>query len=366
MEDNDLKFIGKRHKPLCVTEKGLLTYYKNAMYLFKNGEFSLLCKFRAGTKQRVLSSVRLAERFGRTEPQSAIACSDTVYIARHKEILCISLKTGEITERYTFRKPYIHTSRLTRIQSVPSFTDVIAFGEYFANEKREEVCLWTKNADNTCEWRVAYTFPAGKVRHIHNLVPDPTNNCVYILTGDEDGESGIWKATDDFRSVEPLLVGDQAYRACIAFADGKGITFATDIPSRQNYINYYDIKSGTLTPLSKIPGSCTSGCMINGKKIFCTTVESVEPKSRSKIDMIRYMLSRKRAAGIADDYSHIFVETEEGKYTDQMQFKKDVFPGGAFRFGSIGVVASEDDELLYLYPCAVKKYDGKLFSWRLM
>ena len=356
-------FVGKGYKPLCVTKQGLLTWRRHRLYLFDgNDRFAPLCEFACSMKEKVMESIRLLERLARSEPQSAVSVDDEVYIARRHDVCKLDLTTGNVPENYPYRKPYIHTNRLDIIHGVHGFQNSVVYGEYLSNPKREEVCVYQKRIDSTGGFEEVYRFHAGSIRHIHGLVADAAHECVYILTGDEDGESGIWRATENFAKVEPMLVGDQQYRACIAFVRGTSIIYATDIPSRMNSIGGYDLQEKKYTHLMQLPGTCTRGCSMGEKHIFSTSVETVEPKSRGKRDMLAYWLSRKRAAGIVDDYPRMYMEDENGGFQEILKLKKDLWPSGAFRFGHVLPVYDAQKERLYIYPTAVKRYDGKLYA----
>ncbi len=356
------EFIGKGYKPLCITKRGLLTYRKHGLYEYDGTVFHHLADIPCGMKERITDSFRLLERATRSEPQSAVCADGHAYIARRHSVDRLNIETHILTRDGRFRKPYIHTRQLTYIHGVEGFDSCIAYGEYFGNAKREEVCIYARSVmGESADWKEVYRFPAGVIRHIHTLVPDSEHKCVYILTGDDNGESGIWKAVDMFQRVEPLLVGDQMYRACVAYTTRDGMIYATDIPSRENAIMRYDFERQELTELQKLPGTCTSGGVILDRGLFCTSIESEEPKSRGKLTMLRYLLSRKYARGIADEYPRIYMEGADGRYFELLRCEKDFLPGGLFRFGRVLPLVDEKRQILYIAPVAVKRYDGKLY-----
>ena len=359
--EKGFEYVAKGYKPLCATMNGLLAYHKYALYLYNDNAFVKLLELPASIKNRVLSCHRILERMARSEPQSAILCDNTVFVARRHEVLQISLKDGSVIDKHSFRKSYIHTNRLSMIENINDFSDCVAYGEYQPNVKREEVYIWRKKTRGTNDWECVYTFKGGQIRHIHALIPDKLHGCVYILTGDEDKESGIWKATDDFKKVEPLLVGDQAYRSCIAYVDGEELCYSTDIPSRQNTITRVDLNTMQTEALYDLPGSSTVGCRCGKYTIFCTSVETEEPKTRRKKDMIRYLLGQKLPAGIKDRFPRVYVYSRDNKIVEWLKFEKDIWPAGLFRFGRAIPLYDEFRGRLYLYPGAVKKYDGKLY-----
>lgn len=359
--EKGFEYVAKGYKPLCATMNGLLAYHSHALYIYNDNAFVKLLGFPVGIKNRILNCHRILERMTRSEPQSAILCGNDIFVARRHEILQISLKDGSVIDKHNYRKNYIHTNRISIIDNIDGFSDCVVYGEYQPNAKREEVFVWRKKTFGACKWECVYKFAEGQIRHIHAIIPDKLHGCVYILTGDEDKESGIWKATDDFKKVEPLLVGNQAYRSCIAYVDGEELCYSTDIPSRQNTITRVDLKTMQTEALYNLPGSCTVGCCCGEYTVFCTSVETEEPKTRGKTDMIRYLLGQKLPAGIKDRFPRVYVYSKDKKIEEWLKFEKDIWPAGLFRFGRAIPLYDEFRGRLYLYPAAVKKYDGKLY-----
>lgn len=356
------RFIAKGYKPLCATKSGLLAYHRHALYLYDGNEFANLLAFPVNLKKRAMSCHRILERMTRSEPQSAVFYGEDIFVARRHEILQISIDTGNIVDKHDYRKSYIHTNKLSVIENVSGFSDCIVYGEYQPNAKRESVCIWRKKTTNDSKWENVYSFADGQIRHIHAIVPDSRHGCVYILTGDEDKESGIWRATEDFNKVEPFLVGDQAYRSCIAYVEGNTLYYSTDIPSRQNTITQVDLDTSEVKKLFDLPGSCTVGCRVGDRMIFCTSVETEEPKNRGKVSMLKYMLGNKLPAGIKDRFPRVYVFSPDQSVKNWLKFEKDIWPAGLFRFGRAIPLYDEFTDTVYLYPGSVKKYDGRLYS----
>ena len=350
------QLIKKGYKPLCVARSGLITYHNGILYLYKNGVFDEILQIDNTLYSKTRN--RLLERIFRIEPKSAVWFEDALFIALNDSILTIDIEGKCVTKKGTFRKKYIHTSRLSVIYGLKSFNDSVVYGEYFDNPSREEVCIFQSCGN---EWKKVFSFAPGTVRHIHNMVPDAMHDCVYILTGDSDSESGIWKATKNFSVVEPLLVGSQKYRACIGFLFDNELCFATDIPSKDNYINSINLENMEIRSIQNIPGTCTTGCIVGDQMIFGTTVECEEPSGNRRIDRIKYLLSRKKAKGIQSDEVYLYLGTPTKGFAEIEHMKKDIFPGGLCQFGRIYVVTDEDSSGIYYYPIATKKYDGKMY-----
>ena len=150
-------------------------------------------------------------------------------------------------------------------------------------------------------WKIVYQFPPDSVLHIHSIIPDYIRKKVYILTGDEDKESGIWEADNSFHSVHPVLLGCQSYRACFAMSSGERLVYATDSPLETNYLIDLVREPNDILVLKKqfeLSGSVIYGTVIPEKNamIFSITVEP-DPTLPRK----RYVISRKLGKGIKDD-----------------------------------------------------------------
>src|SRR5208337_3785306 len=105
----------------------------------------------------------------------------------------------------------------------------VYWGEYFDNAARDEVHIYA-STDAGATWGVAYTFPKGAIRHVHNIVHDPWGNCLWVLTGDYDDECRILRAACDFSRVEAVLQGRQQARAVAAIPTQDGLYFSSDTP----------------------------------------------------------------------------------------------------------------------------------------
>ncbi|NCU31691.1 MAG: SAM-dependent DNA methyltransferase, partial [Candidatus Moranbacteria bacterium] len=141
------------------------------------------------------------------------------------------------------------------INNIKGFDDCIAYGEYTGNPSAGTVSIYSRNKSG--EWNIAYTFESGTIKHIHAIVPDHFRNNVLILTGDSDKESGFWVAENNFKTVRPLIFGEQRYRSCVAWPLKEGILYATDTPLENNYL-FFISESNNWQPeiVNEMPGPC--------------------------------------------------------------------------------------------------------------
>lgn len=147
----------------------------------------------------------------------------------------------------------------------------IYWGEYFDNRDRKEVHVYVSE-DRGSTWRVAYTFPAGSIRHVHNIVYDRWGDCLWILTGDEGAECRILRASCDFAAVESVISGNQQARAVAAIATQDSLYLSTDTPYEKNYV-YRLNRSGNLERVGDLNNSSIYGCRVGDALFFSTMVE---------------------------------------------------------------------------------------------
>jgi len=166
--------------------------------------------------------------------------------------------------------------RGTRPLHIAGTPDGRAFwGEYFDNPSREEVHIYG-SLDGGLTWHVAHTFGKRSIRHIHNIVYDLWEDCVWIFTGDYGSECRILRASLsrslDFQVLDEVVAGNQQARAVAAVVTENGLYFASDTPLEQNYIYQLD-RRGRVRRLSGIPSSSIYGCKNRNGIFFSTMIE---------------------------------------------------------------------------------------------
>jgi hypothetical protein len=163
----------------------------------------------------------------------------------------------------------------------------VFWGEYFDNASREEVHIYA-STDGGVKWDVAYTFPKGAIRHVHNIVHDPWGDCLWLLTGDYGDECRIVRASYDFRQVDVVLQGNQQARAVAFVPTESGLYFSSDTPLEKNSIYHLDRQAadrqGKLSQLAPLSSSSIYGCRV-GRDIFFSTM--VEPSTKNTDRCVR-------------------------------------------------------------------------------
>lgn len=345
--DRSIKVAGNCN-PICFLPNGLLLCYKYGHILLFNGnhfveDHLVFSNFR----ERIVSRDRILSRALRLGIRTGLAINNEIVLVSISNVIYeYNVKTKTISQGFCL-KERIRPLSFTEIFNIGTFEDGIVFGGYLVNPNKKAVNIYRRKAIDS--WEIVYTFKDGEVNHIHNIVPDPYNDCVWVLTGDSEDSAAIWKATDDFQTVQCVKFGSQAYRACVAFATEDGLLYATDSPNDQNFIKILK-KNGAVEDITGIAGSCIYGCRWGNHYVFST---SVEPDSTIKRSRVAGLLNRKKGPGINDYYSHIYMGTPEQGFSDIHTAKKDIFPY-SFQLGTIMFPSGKNESSsLYYHPVAV-------------
>lgn len=193
------------------------------------------------------------------------------------------------------------------------------WGEYFDNPARDEVHIYA-SSDGGESWSTAYTFPKGAIRHVHNIVNDPWENCLWVLTGDYGDECRILRASYNFGRVETVLQGNQQARAVALVPMPDGLYFSSDTPLESNYIYRLD-RMGALTQLAPIGSSSIYGCRVKDRVFFSTMVEPSE-------------VNRDRNVRIYGGRTAGSTGFPEKDWQPLLTWKKDRWPMGLFQYGN--------------------------------
>ena len=252
----------------------------------------------------------------------------------------LTLAAGETEFRVTHK-----ITRGTRpLHIAVTSDDRVFWGEYFDNPNRDEVCIYG-SSDHGASWQVAYTFPRGAIRHVHNIVYDRWQDCLWILTGDDGEECRILRTPCDFRGLEVVLSGGQQTRAAALVPAAGGVYFSTDTPFEQNHFYHLD-RRGNLAELARASSSSTSGCRV-GEAVFFSTM--VEPSQTNA--------SRKVA---------VHGTTDGMVWQEALAFRKDAWPMGLFQYGNALFPDGHNSSgLLAVSTVAVENADLETSLWRI-
>jgi len=220
----------------------------------------------------------------------------------------------------------------------------VYWGEYFDNPNRDAVHIYA-SADGGFTWHPAYTFPKGAIRHVHNIVYDPWEDCLWVLTGDYGNECRILRAHCDLSQVETVLQGNQQARAVAMVPTQDGLYFSTDTPLEANSL-YRLGRDRKLSRLQAISSSSIYGCRV-GERVFFSTM--IEPSSANPDRHVRIY-------GIGPN---------SGEWGSLLDWRKDRLPMGLFQYGN-AVLPDGDNSTSYLAlsTVAVESDDQVLSLYR--
>jgi hypothetical protein len=238
----------------------------------------------------------------------ALAVLSSGHLVAAAPNLILTLAPGEKQFRAVHK---IHRgTRPLHITAAP--TGHVFWGEYFDNPQREEVHIYA-SSDCGAHWEVAYTFPKSAIRHVHNIVYDRWENCLWVLTGDNGAECRILRASVDFCNVETILAGNQQARAVALVPTPDAIYFSSDTPFEANHVYRLD-RRGALTEVASLGSSSTYGCAV-GDRIFFSTM--VEP---SQVNLERHI--------------GVYGSLNGHDWQRVLQWKKDRWPMKWFQYGN--------------------------------
>ena len=147
------------------------------------------------------------------------------------------------------------------------------WGEYFLNPKRSSPVRIFGSQDGGKTWQVTFTFSPGSVCHIHRIVYDPYEGAFWVCTGDRDDEVAMWKTTDGFGRLTPVVGGKQIYRTTSLMALPRSLLYGTDDPRGENHILSLDRNSGAVKKIQAVPGPVLRGCRVGEYVVFATMAE---------------------------------------------------------------------------------------------
>lgn len=366
MDTNCNRFflLGRKH-PLLIDETNLI-YYKHGKVCsldLSTHHSQLICHLSMPLYKKLFSYVRITERTLRLEPRCVASVGKGGFIFSYSgSIHYVDLEKKQCRTEHRYRDGMSNALQFVPIHDVPGFDDAIVYGEYWKNAKREPVRVFARKNGT---WEAVYTFPKNTIKHIHGFVPDPYRQCVYILTGDKEEESGIWVAKNNFKEVEPLLVGKREYRACIGLADEQGLVFATDNPFATNHLRFASLSdAGNVSDVKDIMetnGPCIYGTDWNGKLVLSTSIEQDYSKHRNKVSAV---FSRKLGGGTKSYETVVYVGNKQTGFFELVRYKKDFWPMGLCAFGTVQFPQEMNPDVLCLYPVSVKKYDGRAVMFK--
>jgi|GEM_PF-350159 len=285
---------------------------------------------------------RLVDRVLRAEARAAFALdADRFLVSCREGIRGVNLANA--TAPVEWSEPGRNPFDFASCEGVAGFDDAVLYGEYGSNDHKRPFSVWARTHDG--QHKRVFTFADGAINHIHALVPDAAAECVWILTGDYGDGAGIWRATDNFAEVEPVLRGTQDARTCRVFPVDGGLVYATDTHLAPNSIRHlHRGADGAWVSERILPtkGSCIYAAQVGGQMVFTTSVEPGRPTGNKMLDL----LDPRRGPGIASRDCQIYVGNLDDGFALQDEWRSDLLPKRLFGFSTIATPSRQGDSVV--------------------
>lgn len=354
-----IKKIANNASPLCFMPDGrLVCYQRGDVVVLVDGKEVFRVPVFKGAKERLLGRLKLATRLLRIGIRAAEAIdNDNIILSIGNMLYEMNVNNGELSKGY-YCGEGIRPLIFTTVKDINGINDGVYFGGYLGNRDKKSVNIYRRMGID--KWETVYVYPQGTINHVHNIVPDPYRNCLWIFTGDFDEASAIWRVSDNFKKVERLVCNDQKYRGCVVFALPEGLLYATDAPFADDFIYLMNPDTCELKEIFPIDGSCIYGCQWKDKYVFSSTVEG-DGRNNTRW---QFYFGRKRGAGIKDNFVHMYMGNLQEGFKEIYKEKKDCMPLYTFQFGVFKFPYGKNNrDMLFFQPIATKKNDLNLISF---
>ena len=260
----------------------------------------------------------------------------------------IILRNGIVYNYDMYRKKISKTLELKQCRNIlhqsmcETNEGYLYFGEYGMNPKRDPVHVY-RSKDYGKSWEVIYTFPAGKIRHVHGCYFDKYSNKIWTLTGDFEGENLIQSSDLDFNKIETFGDGSQSYRAVSLFFTEKEVHWMMDSPLEKSYQFFLNRDTKEVNKLD----------YFNGPVWYLKNLDDGYFLAGSSVEIGDGVLSSKACLYLSKDLK---------KWEIISEFPKDKWPMPYFKWGVLAFSnGCQTSKEFTLHFEGLKKLDGKAF-----
>lgn len=284
-----------------------------------------LARLSVPLRARAGANSRMLRRLLRIGVHHLLPCSDdALVVLGFGRVFRVEAETGRVQDVTA-----IHGGRPLNLER---FGTALYYGEYRPNPERSPVSVW-RGRDGARTWEAAWTFEG--IRHVHGVFADPWSGDIWLTTGDEDAESGLWVTRDDFSTLERVLGGTQQWRVVQIVFTYEHIYFGSDTPRERNHIYRMDRSGENVTPLVEVEGSVFHGIRRGDRLLFSTACEP----------------SRVNTRRVAE----VWMSTQEAGWCRIAHFEKDWLPMKLFQYGQVLFPAGTGESgYLWLTPFATR------------
>ncbi len=252
---------------------------------------------------------RLAQRLLRFQVTNVIPLSERdLFVTFDKSVGIV--RDG----KYQTLKGLVRPCRVLRAACAVDAKGDVYFGEYLANAERGEMRTYRyPKGGNSLE--IAYTFPAGSIRHTHGIYYDKFSDSLFCLTGDDEKECQIIRSSDGFQTIETVGQGDETWRAVSILFDENNFYYGMDAEFRANLIYKTNRQTLERKTLGEVNGTVFYSKKIGSNLFFTTTAENAPSQT--------------------ENAAALWHVDENEKCERVASFKKDRWHTTLFQFGTI-------------------------------
>jgi hypothetical protein len=312
-----------------------ISSHYNRIFLTKNGHEKVIQLPGDGWKG-LLGLVRLTRRAARLDKCNIFPVNEGLVIIRQGLVYRYDLEKNVLSQTLKLMncRNILHQG-MCRTERGDLF-----FGEYGNNPNRTAVPIY-RSQDFGLSWQTIYSFPTGKIKHVHGCYWDQIEKKVWIFTGDFKGECYALCTDPDFKKVEWIGDGHQVYRMCNAFFEESAIHWIMDSQLEDSYHIKMDRKTRLVEKLTIFPGPVWYIKQLKDGYYIAATAQEIGP-------------------GVHDGFSHLMASRDLVHWEDIHQFRHDGLPKRLFKFG-VAAFADGDQtsQGFYIFGEALKELDGK-------
>lgn len=302
------------------------------------GNLNLAAVAPCPAKRKLITTNRLLCRLLRHEIRGAAVLSDNSKVVATRQELYYG--RGDDTVLTPARLPRLSPEVKRPMAITVDSQDRILWGEYWGNPELRSARLFVSH-DKGHSYEPFLSFKPGEIKHVHNIVEDPHDDCYWVLVGDHAEQSGIGRLSKDLKTFDWLVKGEQNYRAVYVFVFPDHLIYATDSEKEPNHVFRLDKSSGKLEEICDLPGSCIYAARFGKWYVVATTAEYYD------FETIGNRMATLWVSSDCQDWQQVFTA------------EKDMWNKKYFQFGSIIVPRGQwnTDQIVFSGQ-ALKKYDN--------
>ena len=182
-----------------------------------------------------------------------------------------------ITEEVVSLSQFEFSPPLKNCVAVNPENNNVYFGEY--QNSRPYAVKIMRLFDDGKKAEICYTFPEGKIKHIHSITWDSFRKRLWIATGDNNSEAGLYYTDDDFTTVSYFNGGSQTWRMVSLLPTEHALYWGSDAgkdatEKDTNFIFRWNFQTNGLEKLCYIGNPAYYSVFLdNGGMIIGTTYE---------------------------------------------------------------------------------------------